>query len=230
MATNNAIALTATGLVGYDGAGNFTATSVTTANILSGGGSSDTIVNIAPPNNNGTPLISQGASTTPVFGTALVRGGGTGLATLTAFELMAAGTTSTGVMQQISSGTSGQILVSTGSGSLPSFQTIAGVTAWSDQGTSFAAVAANGYFATAALTATLPASPSEGQTITVYADTGSSVVVQANTGQTIRIAAATSSSGGTATSATQGNSVTLVYRSASTTWNSPASQGSWVLA
>ena len=101
---------------------------------------------------------------------------------------------------------------------------------WTDQATSFTAAAYNGYFATAALTATLPTSPSEGQTITIYADTGSSVVVQAATGQTIRIGASASSSGGTATSATQGNSVTLVYRSASTTWNSPASQGTWVLA
>ncbi len=230
MATNNAIALTAAGLVGYDGAGTFNATTITQSNVVIGGGSTSTYAGVAPPANIGTPLISNGiAGTAPAFGTAQVRGGGTGLATLTANELMASGTTSTGNMQQIAAGTAGQILVSNG-GSLPSFQTPANVFAWTDEGTSFSPAAGNGYFVTAAATATLPASPSEGQTITIYADTGSTVVVQAQTGQVIRIAASTSSSGGTASSSVQGNSVTLVYRSASTTWNSPASQGTWVLA
>src|ERR1700677_2570773 len=46
--------------------------------------------------------------------------GGTGLATLTAYELMAAGTTSTGNMQQVSGvGVSGQVLTSAGAGALP---------------------------------------------------------------------------------------------------------------
>src|SRR5277367_2608457 len=97
--TNNSIGLTVAGLVGYDGAGLFTATSATTANVLVGGGSVDTIINVAPPGDVGTPLISNGVvGTTPVFGTCAVRGGGTGLATLTTYELMAGGTSSTNAM------------------------------------------------------------------------------------------------------------------------------------
>src|SRR6266404_5763804 len=99
--TNNSIGLTVAGLVGYNGTGTFTATSTVGTNVLIGTAAGDTVVNVAPPSNIGTPLISQGAGTNPAFGTCQVRGGGTGLATLTAFELMASGTTTTGDMQQI---------------------------------------------------------------------------------------------------------------------------------
>lgn len=53
-----------------------------------------------------------------------VPNGGTGLSSLTAYALMAGGTTSTGNMQQVSGlGTSGQVLTSNGTGSLPTWQT-----------------------------------------------------------------------------------------------------------
>jgi len=104
-------------------------------------------------------------------------------------------------------------------------------TAWSDKATGFTAAAANGYFITAALTATLPASPSEGDTITFAVDNAGSFVVQANTGQTIRIGSVTSTVAGTATNTARGDAVTLVYRSAATTWISvPGIQGTWILA
>lgn len=230
MVATNSINLTTGGIVGYDGAGNFTATGVTTANVLIGGGSNDTLVNVAPPNNIGTPLISNGTTgTNPVFGTCEPRGGGTGLSALVAYELMAGGTTTTNPMQQIGTGTSGQVLISGGSTALPSFQTISGVVKWSDQATSFNIVAGNGYFCTAALTAALPLAANEGDTVTIYCDTGSSVIIQANTGQFIRNNSSISSSNGTATSSTQGNSITLVYRAASSTWYSTSVEGTWVV-
>jgi hypothetical protein len=52
--------------------------------------------------------------------------GGTGKASLTAYELVAAGTTATGALQQVGSGTAGQVLTSAGSSSLPSFQAVPG--------------------------------------------------------------------------------------------------------
>lgn len=56
-------------------------------------------------------------------GTVTVPQGGTGLTTLTAYALMAAGTTATGNMQQVSGvGTAGQVLTSNGAGALPSWQ------------------------------------------------------------------------------------------------------------
>jgi len=102
---------------------------------------------------------------------------------------------------------------------------------WSDQAVSFNAAVGNGYFITAALTATLPGSPSEGDTISFIADTAGSFVIQANTGQSIRFGAAISSVAGTATDSSIGDSVTLVFRSATSTWISlTGPQGTWSLA
>ncbi len=100
---------------------------------------------------------------------------------------------------------------------------------WTDQSTSASAVANHGYFATAALTLTLPASPSQGDLIRVVADTASAVVVDAPAGQFIRIGNVVSASGGTATSSTLGNSLTLFYRASSLTWVSTAVQGTWAV-
>jgi hypothetical protein len=52
-----------------------------------------------------------------------VSGGGTGIASATAYTLICAGTTSTGAFQSIASvGTTGQVLTSNGAGALPTFQ------------------------------------------------------------------------------------------------------------
>jgi hypothetical protein len=56
-----------------------------------------------------------------------VAGGGTGVATLTAYAVICGGTTATGAVQSIASvGTSGQVLTSNGAGALPTFQAAAG--------------------------------------------------------------------------------------------------------
>lgn len=108
--------------------------------------------------------------------------------------------------------------------------TTSGGVSWSDKSTSFPALAGNGYRATAALTAALPASPSDGDTIIINTRTASAVVILANTGQTINLGDQTSSSNGTLTSATIGSSVTLVYQSSATTWNTISNLGSWAVA
>ena len=99
------------------------------------------------------------------------------------------------------------------------------------ENTSFAAAAQHIYLCTAALTATLPASPSAGDTIIFGCATGSSVVVQANTGQTIRIGNVISTSAGTATANTIGNSITLIYAASVTSWISfQTPQGTWTVS
>jgi hypothetical protein len=104
---------------------------------------------------------------------------------------------------------------------------------WTDEATSFAAVSNHGYFCTAPLTVTLPASPSQGDTINIavdYATTlGNAVIVQANTGQTIRTSNMDTSTGGTATNSAQGDALSLVYRTASAEWFSLSTEGSWFL-
>lgn len=75
---------------------------------------------------SGQALTSNGSSA-PTFGTLGVAGGGTGLATTTAYGVITAGTTSTGAFQQVSgTGTSGQVLTSNGAGALPTWQTASG--------------------------------------------------------------------------------------------------------
>lgn len=65
-----------------------------------------------------------------VSGVVLPANGGTGLSSLTAYGLIAAGTTSTGNFQQIGLGTSGHVLTSNGPGALPTFQAIAASSYW----------------------------------------------------------------------------------------------------
>lgn len=111
-------------------------TGLTNHNVLLGSGTA-TITNVAPSATSGVPLISQGASADPTFGTAVVAGGGTGNTTFTAYSVICAGTTATGVFQNVSGvGTSGQFLTSNGAGALPTWQTAgaASITITGDSG------------------------------------------------------------------------------------------------
>ena len=101
---------------------------------------------------------------------------------------------------------------------------------WTDKAISFAAVAQNGYFCTGVLTATLPASPSQGNTIIFYVDSASVVTVQANAGQTVQIGSGQSSVAGTASSTAEGSTLTLVFRSSDSEWHSISDLGTWSLA
>lgn len=67
MATNNAINLSASGVVGYDGAGTFNGNSVTQFSLLLGGANSHTIANLGVATNGQLPIGSTGAN--PVLAT-----------------------------------------------------------------------------------------------------------------------------------------------------------------
>jgi hypothetical protein len=85
---------------------------------------------VEPVDNTTTQTIAGAKtfSTGPVFSTPLlVPSGGTGLATATAYALLAGGTTSTGAFQSLAGvGTTGQVLTSNGAGALPTFQAASG--------------------------------------------------------------------------------------------------------
>lgn len=104
---------------------------------------------------------------------------------------------------------------------------IHGAFKWSDQAVNFNAVAENGYFIIGNLTATLPASPSNGDTIQFFIDGGVTLTIQANTGQTIKVASNVSSSAGTQSSTRDGDSMQLVYRSTNTQWQGISFVGTW---
>ena len=103
-------------------------TGLTNHNVLVGAGT-DTITKVAPSSTSGVPFISNGASSDPSFGTAVVAGGGTGITTTTAYAPICGGTTSTGSLQAATTGlsTSGFVLQSNGSSTLPSFVTPSGL-------------------------------------------------------------------------------------------------------
>lgn len=102
---------------------------------------------------------------------------------------------------------------------------------WSDKNASFAAASDNGYFITATATGTLPASPADGDEVDFIVTAAATVLtITGNTGQIIRFGAVATAPAGTAVSSAQGDSVTLVYHSASTTWLADgAPVGNWVL-
>lgn len=106
-------------------------TNVTQYNTLIGG-ASYAIASVAPSATSGVPYISQGAGANPTFGTAVVAGGGTGIATTTAYAPICGGTTATGALQAATTGfsTSGYVLTSNGNAALPSFQAAAGGLSW----------------------------------------------------------------------------------------------------
>jgi hypothetical protein len=99
-------------------------------------GSTSAMSVVAPGATSGIPLINQVAAD-PIYGTAVVAGGGTGATSFTAYSVITGGTTSTGALQNVSGvGTSGQVLTSNGAGTLPTWQTSsAGAGLLSVQGT-----------------------------------------------------------------------------------------------
>jgi len=225
----NALDITSAGLVKFDGTATFSGVTTTQFDVLVGAASNG-ISNIAPSATSGVPLISQGSSSNPAFGTAVVAGGGTGNTTFTAYSVICAGTTATGIFQNVSGvGSSGQVLTSNGASALPTWQNT-GSFVWTDEGTNFNALAQNGYFITATCTATLPASPSQGNQISFTIDAATTTVtITANTGQIIRIGTGVSASAGTAANNARGDSVTLVFRSSDSAWIASSVIGTWIV-
>ena len=104
------------------------------------------------------------------------------------------------------------------------------ITSWVDKAVSFNAVAGTGYFVTAAATATLPASPTQGQIFSFIVDTAtpSALTIQSNAGQFIRLGTDISASGGKTVNNSQGDSLELVYRASDQTFFSfTAPTGTW---
>ncbi len=115
-----------------------------------------------------------------------------------------------------------------GSGNTVVITSTSNIVPWTDEAVSFNAAVNHGYFCTAALTATLPTA-TQGQIVVIEADTSGAVTIQAPTGKFIRLGAQISAAAGTAVSSKQGDSVYLVYRSASLTWQSISTEGTWAV-
>jgi hypothetical protein len=116
----NAINESTTGICGFTGTA-FVGTAVTNHNVLLGASTSSTLTNVAPSATAGIPLVSNGSSSDPSFTTAVVAGGGTGRATLTAHGVLVGnGTTA---ITQLAAGSAGQVLQSGGAAADPAYST-----------------------------------------------------------------------------------------------------------
>lgn len=101
---------------------------------------------------------------------------------------------------------------------------------WLDASGIFTTSPNTGYFITANATATLSASPTQGNVVAFAVDTNLGLTITANTGQTIRLGTTISSVGGTCSNTQHGDSIELIYRAVDTTWIATSSVGMWGLA
>ena len=188
---------------------------------------------VAPSSTVGVPMISNGSSANPSFGTAVVAGGGTGNTTFTAYSVILAGTTATGAMQNVSGlGTSGQVLTSAGAGAVPVWANAPSGSGflWASVATAPTTATNRGYMATAALTVTLPTAPADGFIVALLNASAGTVLFQAGTGDSIQVGSTVGASAGSATSTTKGDELTLVYQASGTLWFCVDVNGIWSVA
>jgi len=88
---------------------------------LQTGDANNLLNNVAPSATSGVPVISQGAASQPVFGTAEVVGGGTGRTSLTNHGVLVGAATS--AITQLAAGSAGQVLQSGGASADPAYST-----------------------------------------------------------------------------------------------------------
>lgn len=109
-------------------------------------------------------------------------------------------------------------------------QSLGGGFTWNDVSGAFSPLKNNGYFITGTATGTLPASPSQGDTIQFFVDHASQILtIDAPGTQIIRFGTLVTAAGGTAVSTQQGDSCELVYRASDTCWCAVDFVGTWII-
>jgi hypothetical protein len=139
---------------------------------------------LAPSATSGVPVVSQGSSSDPHYGTAAVAGGGTGATTLTAHAVLLGEGTSAVSFATI--GNEGYVLTDNGSGNDPSFQP-------APTGAPTASILAAGNISAGAL-------------VNVYNNSGTANVVQAD-----NTSSATPANGVALNAITNGTSGTITF-------------------
>lgn len=119
-------------------------------------------------------------------------------------------------------GVAGQVFTSNGAGVDPTFQTLSPIFVWSDIGASGALVVNQGFIANAgaALSFSLPATSAVGDVIALALDGATSWVISQGANQQIRMGSITTTLGvgGSLASTSQGDSITLVCKTANLLW------------
>ena len=235
---SNALNISSAGLVKFDGTATFTGVTVTQYDVLIGGASNG--ISSVGPGTSGQILQSSGNAANPAYSTStypttnaintlLYASSANVMAALSTANNGVLITSAGGVPSFLAAGTTGQVLTAT-TGSPASWAAAPSSSLpWTDESTTFSPAVTNGYFVTGTATATLPASPSQGNTIVFTVDTTQVLTITANTGQVIRMGSAVSASAGTAVNNARGDSVTLVYRASDTAWIASSSIGTWTV-
>ena len=134
------------------------------------------------------------------------------------------GSTSAGLISDIAAGSSGTVLTSNGTGSLPTFQAVsAGFAFVNTTGATQAMAVGTGYVSNdgaSLVTFTLPSTAAVGSQVAVFGSGSGLWTVAQNSGQTIHFNAVstTTGTGGSISSTSQYDSITLVCNIANTDW------------
>lgn len=172
----------------------------------------------------------------PAFGTALVNGGGTGIATTTAYAPICGGTTATGAFQAATTGfaSAGYVLTSNGNAALPSWQANTSIS-WVDATGATQAMAINVGYVTnrgGGVVYTLPATATLGDIMKVVGKAGLATITP-NANQQILMGSGSGAVGitGTAVATNAGDCMELicVTAGASTVWRAASWVGNWTL-
>jgi len=200
---------------------------------------------------SGIPLIGQGGAADPLFGTAIVAGGGTGAVTLTdGGILLGSGTSAITATAQPASGelligsvgadpvlatlTAGVgITVTNGAGTITIDSTGGGITWNEETGTSATMAVNTGTIANnaALVTLTLPSTSAIGDILRVTGKGAGGVRIAQNAGETIYFGTFTTTTGvgGSLTSTETRDSIELVCITANDEWNVISSIGNWTV-
>lgn len=234
-------AATLTGVLTGNGTSAITASAVTQYGTVIAG-ASNAVSSVAPSATSGVPYISQGSSANPVFGTAVVAGGGTGSTTFNTYGVVTTGSTSTTALSSVSL-SSGQIVIggtttpaagtitagtnisiSNGNNSITISATGVGGFSWVDQTSGTVTMAINtGYIVdngASLVTLTLPATAAQGSLFEVAGKSAGGWVVAQASGQTIEFgtSATTTGTGGSLASTNTYDCVRLLCVTANTTF------------
>jgi len=206
--------------------GGVTSVTGTTNRITSSGGTTPAI-DISASYVGQSSITTLGTVTTGVWnGTAItVANGGTGNTTFTAYSLICAGTTSTGVFQNVSGvGSSGQVLTSNGASALPTWQAASGgVVIVNQNSSSVTMVAGSQYFinnGASLVTLTLPGTAAQGDTFTIVGGSSGGWKMAQAASQTTNFnsTSTTTGTGGSLASTNQYNTLTVKCITANTTF------------
>lgn len=172
--------------------------------------------------NNGVLLTS--GSGVPSIGTATVAVGGTGNTTFTAYSVICAGTTATGVFQNVSGlGSAGQVLTSAGAGALPTWSNPTDGVIVNQNSSSVTMVAGSRYYinnGASLVTATLPGTAAQGDIFIIVGGSSGGWKVGQAAGQTIHFdtTPTTAGTGGSLASTSQYNCIEIHCITANTTF------------